>query len=90
MARILDIRESFDPPRLKILFTLENERAAECFEASCQISVRELYFLLDLYHKENILVLDGPVNQPEDAQRIRVIAQRLKTTIEQDQRDFSF
>ena len=90
MARILDIQESFDYPRLRILFTLENERAAECFKASCQISVREIWFPLDLYHKRNILILDGPVNCPEDEQCIREVAQRLKNSIEQDQRDFRF
>ena len=49
MARILNITESFDRPRLKICFHLENGRAAEWYAASYLMSVRMRWMLLDLY-----------------------------------------
>ena len=86
MARILDITESFDQPRLKIYFQMESEKIAEWYAASYLMSVREKWRLLDLYSKENFLILDGPVNCHEDEQCIRTIAKLLKDGIENDKR----
>lgn len=52
MARILDITESFDQPRLKIYFQMESENVAEWYAASYLMSVREKWMLLDLYYKK--------------------------------------
>jgi hypothetical protein len=77
MAKILKIDPITDGVRYIIKFYLESEKVAKHFDASCLMSVREIYRPADLYVKENALYLDTPNKDMTDH-----IGTLLKNTIE--------
>lgn len=77
MANILKIKYETDTVRYIIKFYLESPKVAQYFEASCLLSVREIFRMADLYVRGNILYLDTP-----NENMTREIGIRLKNTIE--------
>lgn len=77
MADILKIESETDTVRHIIKFYLTSPKAAQHFEASCLLSVREISLMADLYARGNILYLDTP-----NEDMTNYIGIRLKNTIE--------
>lgn len=83
-----------DNARGRYIFYLDDEGVAEHYCASCLMSVRNIWHLLELYVKDSCLVLDGPIMDsagkvvPEQKNMLKAVAVRLKNTIENDVPEF--
>lgn len=90
MAKILEIKKKYELPRYKVCFYLSNPATAKQYSISCLFSVREQWGLLDLYSKDNILILDGPIADnnntiiPAQEAKVNEVAAKLMNTIEND------
>ena len=90
MAKILEIKKKYELPRYKVYFYLSNPAIAKQYSISCLFSVREQWGLLDLYSKGNILILDGPIADnnnaiiPAQEAKVNEVATKLRNTIEND------
>lgn len=90
MAKILEIKKRYELPRYKVCFYLLNSTTAEQYSISFLFSVREQWGLLDLYSKDNILILDGPIADnnntiiPTQEAKVNEVAAMLRNTIEND------
>lgn len=90
MAKILKITEQDDCPRYKVRFHLENPALAKQYSVSFLGSVREQWGMLDLFCDGSVLVLDGPIADPDgrvipaQEAKLKEVAGMLKYSIEND------
>lgn len=90
MAKILEIKKKYELPRYKVYFYLSDPAIAEQYSISCLFSVREQWGMLELYSKDNILILDGPIADnnneiiPAQETKVNEVATKLRNIIEND------
>lgn len=90
MAKILGIKKKYELPRYKVCFYLSSPAAAKQYSISCLLSVKMQWGLLDLYAKDNVLILDGPIADdngtiiPIQEAKVNEVATKLRNTIEND------
>lgn len=89
-TKILEIKKKFELPRYKVCFYLPNPVTAKQYSISYLFSVREQWRLLDLYAKDHILILDGPIADnngtiiPVQEAKVNEVAAMLRNAIEND------
>lgn len=90
MAKILKMEKKYELPRYMVYFYLSNPATAEQYSISCLFSVRGQWGMLELYSKDNILILDGPIADnngtiiPAQEAKVNEVAAKLRNIIEND------
>lgn len=94
MAEIIKIERYVEIPRYKVCFYLQNSMIANNYSISFLGSVREQWRPLELYCKDNVLILDGPIADSNGViisaheAKVNEVADKLQYTIENDVPEF--